>query len=232
MLTSSTGAQLDPDLREFWERATKAAPATPQLSPRALEALWGGYYLTCLRDFEGFGRDDLERTLAGLAQHPITTGTLVSLARRGELERVARGRYRLSARAREQVEAQLGGGEGEAGQLDLSNLGAYLRQVPTGRKWRTVLVVIHFLREHCGVDEVDQHLLSTCFGRLRGVTKPGGLSSLLSQSLCKQRGLVERGSKRGRYRLTQAGLDLLRGDLGVAKADTALHSETEMARTG
>lgn len=231
LLTGSSSNELDPELRAFWERVSKPDSRTPRLSPRASEALRAGYYLTQLRDFETFGREDLGRTLGALLQHPVTTGTLVSLTRRGWLERVARGRYRLTPRACERVGASLEGREDTL--PDLRRLGAYLRQVPTGRKWRTVLVLIHFLREHCGVEEVNQHLLGACFQRLRGVAKPGGLSSILSQSLCKQRGYLERGSRRGRYRLSAAGLELLRGDTGVAKADSALRSQnSRMGRTG
>ena len=233
LLTGSTATKLDPDLREFWDRVNAVEAPLPGLSARAREALYGGYYLTCVRGFETFGREDLDRTLASLASNRITSGILASLARRTWLERAARGRYRLSAQARERIEAALSGGEQADPLPDLSRLGAYLRQVPTGRKWRTVLVLIHFLREHCGVEEVDQHLIGSCFQRLRGVAKPGGLSSLLSQGLCKQRGLLERGSRRGRYRLAQAGLELLREDSVVAKADSALRTQiSRMARTG
>jgi hypothetical protein len=90
-----------------------------------------------------------------------------------------------------------------------------------------VLLVAYFLSVHCGVEEFDQRLVAACFRRLRGQEPPGSLPALISQVLTKRRGWLERGTGRGRYRISAAGVAELKKDPRVAEAD-----QKPMARTG
>lgn len=209
----------DPEqLRPFW------AAVLPDDAPRRSRDLSGpgttilvaGYYLTRLRGFEAFTRADVERVLAATPdRRPVPAAALTHLARRG-LDRVES--LRALARRPDRAPAR-----SSAPALPrTSGLSRFLREVPASRKWRRVLLVAYFLHEHCGVEEFDQDVLRAAFRRARGVDAPGALGGLISQVLCKRHGLVERGSRRGSYRLTTRALDELRAQPRVARAD-ALH---------
>lgn len=198
------------------------------LSADGTAALAAGYYLTRLRGLEAFTRSDLARVLAA-AGRPDDLPALPHLARRGWLERARRGAYGLTRKAIARVEslrnlarrpARTAAAQPPAPRT--SGLSRFLREVPAVRKWRRVLLVAYFLREHCGVAELDQDLLRAAFRRARGVEAPGSLGGLMSQVLCKRHGLLERGARRGSYRLTAKALEDLANDPRVARAD-AVH---------
>lgn len=227
-------------LRAFW------AATLPEGAPRGSRDLSGpgtavlvaGYYLTRLRGFEAFTRADVERALA-TAPHaalprPVSAAALTHLARRGWLERTRRGAYALARRGLDRVESLRALAHRPARPLApataaapprTSGLSRFLREVPANRKWRRVLLVAYFLHEHGGVEEFDQDVLRAAFRRARGVDAPGSLGGLISQVLCKRHGLVERGARRGSYRLTERTLEDLRAQPRVARADALLRAQ-------
>ncbi|HBP22024.1 MAG TPA: hypothetical protein DEA08_30100 [Planctomycetes bacterium] len=226
-------AELDPrSKRSRWGR---------DLSAKGALVLVAGDYLTRERGSVAFTCGDLSTLLAGLpSPAPVQGSQLVYLCRRGWLERVRRGAYRLSPRAVERIESVRKLRQRPAARPksvpalpSIIGLSRFLRAVPTNKKWRQTLLVAYFLQEHCGTAEFDCHLLSACFKRLRGVPVPGSLSSTISQQLYKRRGLLERGSRRGSYRLKSEALEDLRREPLIAKAD-ALHrgSASPVAKTG
>jgi hypothetical protein len=217
---------------KLWSRVfSESHGSSRDLSRHNTEILAAGYYLTKLRGFEAFTRQQLADVYQALPsaarpQRPTKTPHLVHLARKGWLERVRRGSYRLSQRGQDRIESlrQLGPRPlprpKPATQLPtLTGLSRFMREVPANRKWRRVLLVAYFLHEHCGVEEFDQRLIAACFQRLRGHDVPGSLPALISQVLHKRHGLVERGSRRGNYRLTSQALDELRRNPRVAEAN-------------
>lgn len=230
-------------VRALWARLFPAeGPPRRELSRRAEQVLAAAWHLTCQRGFPSCGAADVERILTALEPGaPRAGGTLVHLARLGWVERVRRGRYVLTRRALDRI----GGLMEEAPTPstrrarrrpaadpvpvpDLSGLSRFLRDVPTTRKWRRVLLVAYFLKAHCGVEEFDQRLIAACFRRLRGQPVPGSLPATISQVLHKRHGLLERARGRGRYRLSEAALEELRRDPRVGEADRG----APMARTG
>ncbi|MCO5171396.1 MAG: hypothetical protein M9894_34265 [Planctomycetes bacterium] len=222
----------------FWSAVFPggATRGSRDLSAAGTAALVAGYYLTRVRGLEAFTHADLSRVL-GAAGRPERPPALPHLARRGWLERARRGAYALSRRAVGRVESLRDlarrPGRPTAAQPPAprtSGLSRFLREVPAVRKWRRVLLVAYFLREHCGVAELDQDLLRAAFRRARGVEAPGSLGGLMSQVLCKRHGLLERGTRRGSYRLTARALEELGKDPRVARAD-ALH-RAQAAREG
>ncbi|MGE0709613.1 MAG: type IV toxin-antitoxin system AbiEi family antitoxin domain-containing protein [Planctomycetota bacterium] len=228
---------------ELWAELAPHKRWGRDLSPKGALALAAGYYLTRERGFTAFTCADLLPILASLpAPQAVQGSQLVYLCRRGWLERVRRGAYRLSQRAVDRVESvrevsalpPAATPKVEPPLPNLIGLSRFLKAVPSARKWRRTLLVAYFLQEHCGVPEFDHHLLAACFKRLRGVETPGSLASLLSQHLHKRQGLLERGTKRGMYRLTETAREELRREARVAKAD-ALHRSrgvTWVAKTG
>jgi hypothetical protein len=233
------------ELQALWGRLFPAdGRPRRDLSRRSEEVLAAAWYITCKRGFPACGAADVERVLALLAPGGPTRagGALVHLARSGWVERVRRGRYALARRAQDRVEGLLReparGARRPRRRVaadpvplpDLSGLSRFLRDVPTSRKWRRVLLVAYFLRTHCRVEEFDQRLIAACFRRLRGQPAPGSLAALISQVLHKRHGLLERGTGRGRYRLSSRALEELRGDSRVAEADASRGAP--MSRTG
>lgn len=197
------------------------------LSAHGTAALAAGYYLTRVRGAQAFTRADVERVLAPSGAAVAGT-TLTHLCRRGWLVRARRGAYTLSGRATERVEGlrkqarrppRVAARPAAPAAPRTPGLSRFLREVPASRKWRRVLLVAYFLREHCGVAEFDQGLLRAAFRRARGVDAPGSLGGLISQVLCRRHGLLERGAARGTYRLTERALVELRANPRVAHAD-------------
>lgn len=231
------------DLQAFWAATFPASgPAGRRdLSPAATEVLAAGFYLMRERGFDAFSRADLDEVLGALdPARVVSSGTLVHLAKRGWLERARRGVYRLTRRAIDRVESLR---RLEAAQPadpprveppplpSIFGVSRFLREVPTARKWRRALLVAYFLHEHCGIAEFDRRLLEACFKRVRGVDLPGSLGALLSQVLTRQRRLLERGSRRGSYRLTASALEELRRNPRIAQAD-AIQRSIAVAKTG
>lgn len=216
----------------------------PGLSRRGEEVLVAAWHLT-RRGLPAFRAPDLVAALQAAGMGSSRVGAaLVQLARVGWVERVRRGRYVLTPRARERLDGLLQEPREPRARRrrprrrappatplpDLSGLARFLRDVPTSRKWRRVLLVAYFLQVHCGLPEVDQRLVAACFRRVRGQPAPGSLAAVISQVLYKRRGLLERGTRRGSYRLTPAALEELRLDPRLAEADAA--RPPGMARTG
>lgn len=240
------GPEETEEVRALWARLFPPdGPPRRDLSRRAEQVLAATWHLTCQRGFPACGAADVERILALMEPGaPRAGGALVHLARLGWVERVRRGRYSLTRRAQDRMAGLLEEAPHERKRRrprrrpaaeptplpDLSGLSRFLREVPTTRKWRRVLLVAYFLRAHCGVEEFDQRLIAGCFRRLRGMPAPGSLPALISQVLHKRHGLLERGSARGQYRLSEAALEELRQDPRVAEADAARGAP--MARTG
>lgn len=238
---SATGRPPDADdaeqVRAFWASALPdGARGSRDLSAAGAAILVAGYYLTRLRGFEAFTRADVERVLAA-AGHPgpVAAAALTHLARRGWLERSRRGAYVLARRGLDRVDSLRALARRPARPRAVapappprtSGLSRFLREVPATRKWRQVLLVAYFLRVHGGVEEFDQEVLRAAFRRARGVDAPGALGGLISQVLCKRHGLVERGSRRGSYRLTDAALEDLRAHPRVQRADALLRAQAE-----
>ena len=236
-------AEDDERLAEFWSTVVPAErrKRSRDLSVRGGEVLAACFYLTRERGFDAVTRGDLERVLerAG-AERGLGRGTLGHLGRRGWLDRVGRGVYRLSQRGIDRVESwrRLAARPTPAPRNEpvlpsIIGLSRFLREVAAARQWRRVLLVAYFLREHCGTEEFDRRLLEACFKRIRGVDAPGSLAAILSQELCKRRKLVERGSRRGTFRLTAAAVEELARTPRVAQAD-ALHRahQAVVAKTG
>ncbi len=230
------------DLQAFWAGTFPASgPAGRRdLSPAATAVLAAGFYLMRERGFDAFSRADLDEVLGALEPaRAVSSGTLVHLAKRGWLERARRGVYRLTRRAVDRVDSlrRLEAAQpADAPRVEpplpsIFGVSRFLREVPTARKWRRALLVAYFLHEHCGIAEFDRRLLEACFKRARGVDAPGSLGALLSQVLTKQRRLLERGSRRGSYRLTAAALEELRRNPRIAQAD-AVHRSRAVAKTG
>jgi hypothetical protein len=200
------------------------------LSAHGAAALAAGYFLTRVRGQEAFTREDVARVLAA-AGVAVAATTLTHLCRRGWLVRARRGAYALSVRALERVEDLRRTGHrprpaaARPPAPRTPGLSRFLREVPASRKWRRVLLVAYFLREHCGVAEFDQALLRAAFRRARGVDAPGALGGLISQILCRRHGLVERGAARGSYRLTERALADLRANPRVAHADAVQRAQ-------
>jgi len=231
----------DTPFTSFWGEVfpERRARRSSDLSGPNAELLAVGYYLTRERGFEAFTRGDLQ-ALLGTLEPPrdVATGTLIHMARRGWLERVRRGAYRLTRRAFDRIESlrQLEArpaaqARAEPALPSIIGLSRFLREVPANRKWRKVLLVAYFLSEHCNIEEFDARLLSACFKRVRGTDVPGSLPSLISQTLYKRHGVLERGSKRGRYALKQAAIDELRREPRIAQANAAHRAKT-VAKTG
>jgi hypothetical protein len=243
----------------FWREVLPPESTLPSrdLSLSGTELLVAGYFLTQMRGFEVFTRADLNRLFEALptddssaatpadaaqaATHRASTGSLIHLHRRGWLERVRRGAYRLSRRALDRVSSlqelrRQPPAQGKAPLPSVPNitgLSRFLREVPANRKWRRVLLVAYFLLEHCGIEEVDHRLLAACFQRLRGMDVPGSLPALISQVLYKRHGLLERGTRRGMYRIAPLALEQLRRNPRIADADVIHRTQQRpMARTG
>lgn len=224
-------AESDERFLTLWRRV--ASERSRDLSAHNTGLLAAGYYLTRMRGFEAFTRQDVNDVFASLPdtdrpERAAKTPHLVHLARNGWLERVRRGAYRLSQRGRDRIASlnhlaprPLPRRRAATRLPDLTGLSRFMREVPANRKWRRVLLLAYFLREHCDVEEFDQRLIGACFQRLRGHDVPGSLPALISQVLHKRHGLVERGSRRGRYRLTAAAVDDLRRNPRVAEANAA-----------
>jgi hypothetical protein len=231
---------------DFWGEVFRRGVAPQRRSPwgrdlseKGAVALAAGYYLTRERGLMAFTCADLQAALATLPTPRQAPGSqLVYLCRRGWLERVRRGAYRLSQRAIERVESvrklrarPAVAVRSEPALPSIIGLSRFLREVPSSRKWRRTLVVAYFLQEHCGIEAFDHRLLAACFKRARGADAPGSLASLISQQLFKRRGLLERAPKRGSYRLTSAAREDLRREPRIAKADT-LHRGGSVSKTG
>lgn len=229
---------------EAWsELALSSSESTrrygPNLSRKGALILAAGHYLTRERGLSGFTCAELQAAVATLPEPEHVQGSqLVYLCRREWLERVRRGVYRLSSRAAERVESLRSvsarppaSARSEPALPSILGLSRFLRAVPTAHKWRRTLLVAYFLQEHCGIEEFDHRLIAACFNRLRGSKAPGSLPSLVSQQLFRRRGLLERGSKRGLYRLTDAAREDLRREPRIAQADLG-HRDERVARTG
>ncbi len=231
-------------LGTFWSSTFSASgrrAGSRDLSLKGTEVLAAGFYLTRERGFEAFSRRDLQGVLGALEPaRAVSSGTLIHLTKRGWLERVRRGVYRLTRRAQDRIEslqrleaAQPAPARVEPALPSIIGLSRFLREVQATRKWRRVLLVAYFLHEHCGIAEFDRRLLEACFKRVRGVDPPGSLGALLSQVLFKQRRLLERGTRRGSYRLAPTAAEDLQRNPRVAQAD-ALHRSRQqtVAKTG
>lgn len=227
-------SDLEPEqVRAFWDAVLPAGapPASRDLHAAGAAALVAGYYLTRLRGFEAFTRGHVDSILAavpGAGLRPASAAALTHLARRGWLERTRRGAYALTRRGVDRVESLRALArrpartkpEPRAATLPrTAGLSRFLREVPAARKWRQVLLVAYFLHEHCGVQEFDHDVLRAAFRRARGIEAPGALAGVISQVLCKRHGLLERGARRGTYRLTARALEDLREQPRVARAD-------------
>jgi hypothetical protein len=241
---AEAGALEPSEIEALWQRLFPVGVPTrgEDISRRGLGILAAGYYLTQERGFQAFTRSDVQQVLDARGGEPqqIKAGTLVHLAKRGWLERVRRGAYRLARRAVDRLET-LQRRDQQPSALPpprarlprLSGLSRFLREVPTSRKWRRVLLVIYFLQEHCGVEELDHHMVAAVFQRLRGVDAPGSLSALMSQTLARRHGLLEKAGGRGNYRLTPRAMEDLRKSPRIAKADAIQRGRLDsVAATG
>ena len=235
---------LDTPWSRFWARTfpTGAASSTRDLSARALELLATGHFLNRHEGAPSFARVDLTQLLQLLPgeRAAVASSSLSQLARRGFLERVRRGSYRLTPRAHALV-LQVGrhtppvdAPTTPPADADARDLALFLRSVPTSRKWRRVLLVAYFLHTHRDTETFDKHTISHWIERLPGLDVPGSLPALISQVLCKRHRVLERAGARGRYRLAPQALDALRNDPDVADADARLRARATrtMARTG
>lgn len=228
--------------RAFWRAIDPSVRASRDLSKKNTAVLAAAFYLTRERGFQTVTREDLARRVGALALDPaaadpeassaarrvsLTNATLVHLVRRGWLERVRRGAYRPTRRALDRVASLRALEAHEPVRLHrpptdlprLTGLSRFLREVPTTRKWRRVLLVAYFLHEHGATPEFDARLIAACFQRARGVDAPGSLPALISQVLFKRQGLLEKAGPRGTYRLTPRALEDLRRSARVAQAD-------------
>lgn len=97
----------DERLAEFWGSVSSTGrKPSRDLSRRGGEVLGACFYLTRERGFDAVTRGDVERLLERVGvKRNLARGALGHLARRGWLERVGRGAYRLTQRAIDRVES-------------------------------------------------------------------------------------------------------------------------------